>query len=141
MEENISFWEALFVILFVPTRNYLFKVSNWSTMIGCENCSKLRMKTIERCQWRRSSFYIVNCKHISNILLIIHFEQAKVCWVRTEKINTFQDKIRYIMRYVVVVKCDQNLLTKSIWSYTTTTLWMNQWDIFAKEFTSDVDSG
>ena len=42
-------------------------------------------------------------EHISNFLLIIDFEQAKVCWVHIEKINTFEDKIRYIMRYVVVI--------------------------------------
>ena len=61
------------------------------------------MKTLEQCQWRRSSVYIVNCKHISNFLLIIDFEQANVFWVHIEKINTFEDKIRYIMRYVVVI--------------------------------------
>ena len=63
------------------------------------------MKTLERCQWRRSIAYIVNCEHISNFLLIIDFEQAKICLVNIEKINTFEDKIwRYhIMRYVVVI--------------------------------------
>ena len=97
------FWEALFLMSSVPTRNYLFKVSNWNTRIRCEKCSKLRMKTLERCQWHRSRVFIVNCEHISNFLLIIDFEQAKVCWVHIEKINTFEDKIRYIMRYVVVI--------------------------------------
>ena len=97
------FREALIVLSSFPTRNYLFKVSNWNTRIRCENCSRLRMKTLERCQWRRSSVFIVNCEHISNFLLIIDFEQAKVCWVHIEKINTFEDKIRYIMRYVVVI--------------------------------------
>ena len=90
------FWEILFVMPSVPTRNYLFKVSNWNTRIRCENCSRLRMKTLERCQWRRSSVYIVNCD-ISKFLLIIDFEQAKVCWVHIEKINTFENKIRYII--------------------------------------------
>ena len=59
------------------------------------------MTTLERCQWR-SSVYIVNCEHISNFPLIIVFEQAKVCWVHIEKITAFEDKIMYIMRYVVV---------------------------------------
>ena len=58
---------------------------------------------VERCQWHRSNVYIGNCKHISNFLLIIDFEQANVCWVHIEKINTFEGKIRYIMRYVVVI--------------------------------------
>ena len=97
------FWEALYVMSSVPTRNYLFKVSNWNTRIRCENCSRLRMKTLERCQWRRSSVFIVNCKHISNFLLIIAFEEAKICWVYIENINTFEDKISYIIRYIEVI--------------------------------------
>ena len=52
------------------------------------------MKSLERCQWRRSSVYNVNCEHISNFLLIIDFEQAKICRVHIEKINTFEDKIK-----------------------------------------------
>ena len=83
--------------------NYLFKDSNWNTRIKCEKCSRLRMKTLERCQWGRSRVYIVNCKYISDFLIIIGFEQAKVCWVHIEKINTFEDRIRYTMRYVVVI--------------------------------------
>ena len=59
------------------------------------------MKTLEQCQWRRSNVYIVKCKHISNFLLIIDFEKEKVSWVHIE--NTFEDKIRYMMRYVVVI--------------------------------------
>ena len=38
-------------------------------------------------------------------------------------------------------KYEQNLLTISLWTYTITSLRVNQWEIFAKEFTSDVDSG
>ena len=68
-----------------------------------EDCSRLRMKTLERCQWRLSSVYIVNSEHISNIIVIIDFEKANVFWVLNEKIKTFEDKIRYIMRYVVVI--------------------------------------
>ena len=33
----------------VPARNYLFKVTTWGTRISCENCSRLRIKTLERC--------------------------------------------------------------------------------------------
>ena len=102
MEINILFWEALFVISSVPARNYLFKVSNWSTRIRCENCSRLRMKTQERCQWHHFSVFIVNCEHISSFVLIFEFEQANVCLVYIEKTNTFKSKIRYIMHYVAV---------------------------------------
>ena len=101
-EEKI-FWEAFFVKSSFPTRNYLFKVSNWNTTLSCENCSRLKMKILERCQWRRSSVFIINCEDISNFLLNIEFEQAKVCWIHIEMINTFESKIKYIMRYVVVI--------------------------------------
>ena len=129
------------MIPFVPTRNYLSKVSNWSTRIRSENCSRLRMKTLERCQWRRSSVCIVNYKHISNFLLIICSQQANVFLVHIEKTKTFEDKIRYIHAWFVVLISDQNLLTNNIWSYTITILRVNQWEIFAKECTSDIDSG
>ena len=68
----------------------------------CENCSRLKIKTLERCHWRRSNVYIVNCELISNFVLIVDFEQANVCWVHIEKTNIFQDEIEYIMLYVVV---------------------------------------
>ena len=61
------------------------------------------MKALERCQWRRSSVHILNYEHISNFLLITDFEQAKVFCVRIEKINTFEGKISYIVRYVAVI--------------------------------------
>ena len=72
------------------------------------------MKTLKQCQWRRSIVFIGNCEHISKFLLIIDFEPAKVWWVHVEKINTFENKIRYIMRYAVVIKVWQNLLTNRI---------------------------
>ena len=68
------------------------------TCLGTEaqeqGVKSLRMKSLERYQWRRSSVYNVNCEHISNFLLIIDFEQSKFCRVHIEKINTFEDKIR-----------------------------------------------
>ena len=103
MEEKILFWEALFLISSVLTRNHLFKVSNWSTRIICEKCSRLKMKTLEQSQSRSCNVYIVNCEHVSNFLLIVDFEQVEVCWVHIEKINTFEDSIRDIMRYVIVI--------------------------------------
>ena len=54
IEEKILIWKALFVIPSIPTRNYLFKVSNWSKRITRENCSRLGKKPLEQCQWRRS---------------------------------------------------------------------------------------
>ena len=84
-------------------RNYMFKVSNWSTRKRCENCARLRMKTRERCHWRRSTVFIVNCEHILNFALIVDFEQANVYSVHMKKKQTFfEDKIGYIMSDVVV---------------------------------------
>ena len=60
------------------------------------------MKTLERYQWRRSSVLIVAYEHISNFALIADIEQANMCLVHIKKGNTFEDKIIYIMRYVVV---------------------------------------
>ena len=74
----------------VLTRNYLFKVSNWSTRIRCEMCSLRR----GHC----SSVENVNCKHISNFLIVIGFEQTKdifSCW----KDKTFwrQDQVYHAL--------------------------------------------
>ena len=98
--------------IIVPARNYLFKVSNWSTRIRCENCSKLRIKTLERCQWRHANVFIVNCEHISSFVLVVEFEQANVCWVHIEKKNTFEDKIRYVMLYVAVFSVGTKFINK-----------------------------
>ena len=72
----------------IPSSNYLFKVSY---LITRKNSSRLRMKTLERCKWRRSSVVIVNCDHISNFVLNIDLEQANVCYDHMEKINTFEE--------------------------------------------------
>ena len=36
----------------------------------CEVCSKLTVKTPERCQWRLSGVIIVNFEHISHLVLV-----------------------------------------------------------------------
>ena len=64
-----------------------------------ENCSRLRMKTLEQCQWHHPNVFIVNYEHISNFVLIAHFEQANVCWADLEKTNTFEDKIGCMLQY------------------------------------------
>ena len=88
MKEKILFWEALFVISSVPARNYLFKASNWSTRKRCQECSRLRIKELERCRWCHPSAFIVNCEHISNFLIIVDFQQANVCWVYVGKASS-----------------------------------------------------
>ena len=59
------------------------------------------MKTPERCQWSRSGVFIVNCEHISAFALIIDSEQENLCWVFLKNTKTFEDKIGYIMHYIV----------------------------------------
>ena len=47
------------------------------------------------CQWRRSSAFIVNCKHTSNFAHTLSL-------VHIEKTNISEDMIRHIMRYVLL---------------------------------------
>ena len=146
MEEKISFWEFLFVISFVPARNYLFKVSDLSRRIRCESCSILRMPMLTIFNINDvigvvlMSFLLTVNIYQTLFYLIVDFEQANVSLVHIEKATILKTRsgIPCVMYYF---KCEQNLLTNRIWTYTITTLWVNQWDIFAKEFTSDVDSG
>ena len=53
-----------------------------------------------QCQSFHSSVFVVNCENISNFVLFIDFEQVNVCLVNIEKAINFEDKIRYIMRYI-----------------------------------------
>ena len=77
---------------------YLFKVDNINTRKRCEICSKLRIKTPERCHWHRSGVFILNFEHISHFFLdvillfllltlnIFHiFFCCFYCWLWTSK--------------------------------------------------------
>ena len=95
------------MISFVSVRNYLFKFSNLSTRIRCKSCSILRMSvlTIFNINGVNAvvlSVFIVNCKHISNFVLIVDFQQANVYSVQIDKANIFEAKFGRIMRYVLV---------------------------------------
>ena len=59
------------------------------------------MKTLEPCHWCHSNVFIVNCERISNFVLINDVEKENVYCVNIEKINSFEDKIRHIMRSAV----------------------------------------
>ena len=50
------------------------------------------MKTLERRLYA----------HISDSIQIVDFEWANICWVHIGKTSTYENKIGYIMRYVVV---------------------------------------
>ena len=49
---------------------YLLKVNDRNTKTRYEICSKVRIKTPERCQWRRSGIFILNFEGISYLVLV-----------------------------------------------------------------------
>ena len=53
-----------------PAGKYMFKFNSRTTRTRYEICSKLTIKILERCQWRRSGVFVVNFEHISNIVLV-----------------------------------------------------------------------
>ena len=53
-----------------PVAIYMLKVDNRNTRVRCEICSKLTMKTPERCQWRRPGAFIVNFEYILHLVLV-----------------------------------------------------------------------
>ena len=48
----------------------MFKVDNKNTRKTCEICSKLTIRTPERCYWHRFGLFIVNFEHISHSALV-----------------------------------------------------------------------
>ena len=56
----------------------MLKVNKRNTRTWCEICSKLTIKTPERCHWSCSDVFIVNFEHISHLLLvfIVNFEHV-----------------------------------------------------------------
>ena len=65
-----------------PPGIYLLKVNNRNTRTSCEICSELTIKTLERCQWRRSGVFIVNFEHFHtcSVVSIVNFEHINVAW-------------------------------------------------------------
>ena len=66
----------------IPAGVYQVKVNNRSTRIGCEICSKLRIKTPERRHWRCSGVFIVKFEHILHFssVFTVNFEQVIADW-------------------------------------------------------------
>ena len=54
-----------------PAGKYKFKVNKRNTITRREICSKLTIKTTERCHGRGSSVFIINFKHISHLALLL----------------------------------------------------------------------
>ena len=63
-----------------PAGIYLLNVNNRNTRARCEICSKLTIKTPERCHWHRLYVFIVNFEHISHLVSIINFEHVISNW-------------------------------------------------------------
>ena len=56
-----TFLEAnCYTLIPYPAGNYMFKVNNRNTKTKCEICSKLTIKTPERCHRRLSGVFIVS---------------------------------------------------------------------------------
>ena len=77
---NALFFQRIF---YYPVSNYMFKVSNRNTKTRYEICSRLTIKTPERCHCHRSGVFIVNLEHISHLfsVSIVNFEQIHAAWV------------------------------------------------------------
>ena len=75
-----------------PTNIYLFIVSNRNTKKRCEICSKLTIKTPERC----STVFIVNFTPFLSVS-IVEFKQESVFWVPSYRFNNV--KTTYCCNY------------------------------------------
>ena len=53
-----------------PAGIHLLKINNRNTRTRCEICSKLTIKTSERCHWHRSGVFIANFDYISRLALV-----------------------------------------------------------------------
>ena len=62
--------EAKFPIIFASAGIYLLKGNNRNNRARRVICSKITIKTPERCQLRRSDVFIVNFEHISHLVLV-----------------------------------------------------------------------
>ena len=58
-----------------PVNKYMLEVNNKNIREKCEFCSKLSIKSPERCEWRRLGVFNVNYEHISQIFLVFY------CWL------------------------------------------------------------
>ena len=87
-----NFFNKMNILLMLPKRwtrkenpasIYLLKVNNRDTKTRCEICSKLTIKTPERCNWRRSGVFTVDFEYISHLVLvdsIAKFEPVIADW-------------------------------------------------------------
>ena len=88
---SITFCYSNFMIIDMSHRwHYLFKVNNKNTRKRCEICSKLTIKTPERCHWYHSGVFIVNFEQISHTSLIfplLTLNKLIPAWVISPKLH------------------------------------------------------
>ena len=68
----------------------LFKVNNRNTKVRCEICSKVKIKTSERRQWRRSGVFILNSEDISHFVLVL----LLLLWACKYPLGCFNESIK-----------------------------------------------
>ena len=86
--------KMMFSFILIPASICLLKINNINTRLTCEICSKLTIKTSERCQWPRSGGFIVNFEHISHLILtflLLTLSRYKPAWN-----YSFRDKVLVI---------------------------------------------
>ena len=83
---------------------YRLKINNRNTGATCEKCSELIIKTLERRQWCRSGFFIVNFEPIS---FEISFWNAK-------KIATFSVIVLVLIFDLVISKIEKAVVAEEI---------------------------
>ena len=73
----------------VPANIYLLKVNNKNIRKRWEICSKLTIRTPERCHWHCSGGFIINSEYISHLCLvfIVNFEQVSFKILENTEIN------------------------------------------------------
>ena len=133
MDENI-FFES-FCLWYHSSQQWINLWSNLITRLRCESCSVLRT----------SMLTILYINDVNGAALVSFFNFW--LWIGKSLLSSywkskqFKKKRLGISCVMYCFKCEENLSTNSIWTYTITTLWLNQRELFAKEFTLAVDSG
>ena len=89
---NIDDISKFFCINCYPAGNCMFKVNDRNTRTRCDICSKLTIKTPERCQWCRRCVLLLTLNIVTpcSSVSIVNFEQANTGWVTTVKYSTIK---------------------------------------------------
>ena len=91
-----------------------------------------------------ATFQYLNCK------LWTYLKLCSNCWLWPNKrLLSSYWKVKHFWRQDLVyhelccriLNVNKHLLKNNIWTYTIPTLWVNEWEVLAAEFTSDIDSG